>query len=242
MEQKKQVYQPYALTLSDAVELMPFAVLAPTKLPWSEDETYRTELRYFSPLAPGYFGILDIYYRHIDGATLLVREGDTSPRINTTIEVDFSDSDEIERGARVLRIISPTGEAGPCYVSFHHGGTHVVIIASALDRERVVDFAASFEVARRNPLQRLLLVPIGRQRPVVIGVALGLLTGVLDGVLSPRDFSYRSLILWMFFFGLAGFMLSLWFRFAAKQSRSRAKLDIVAQLSGGGLWDKELDG
>jgi hypothetical protein len=36
IEQKKQVFQPYALTLADVVELMPFTVLVPTTLPWPD--------------------------------------------------------------------------------------------------------------------------------------------------------------------------------------------------------------
>ncbi len=61
-----------------------------------------------------------------------------------------------------------------------------MIIASGIERERVVDFAASFEAARRDPLRKLL-VPIKRQGLVGIGGALGLFMGVLDGITSPRE-------------------------------------------------------
>jgi hypothetical protein len=205
-----RAYQSHTLTLSDAVALMPFGVLAPTKLPWPEDEVEQVEVRYLSPLMPGYFARLDFFYRHKGGAWLHIREGDTNPRIDPTLGIDFSESDEIERGGRTLRIISPNGDAGPWYVAFHHRGTHVVILASDLSREQAADVAASFKAVEREPWLKVGDWLI-RRGPVAIGAILGLFTGIADGALSPRDFSSVSMMLWICFFGLSGFIVSLLF-------------------------------
>ena len=53
IEPRTGVYRSHALTLSDAVDLMAFAVVARTKLPWPEDEIEPVEVRYLSPLIPG---------------------------------------------------------------------------------------------------------------------------------------------------------------------------------------------
>jgi hypothetical protein len=241
MESKKQVYQPYALTLSDAVERMPFTVLMPTRLPWPADEVERVDVRYLSPLAPGYFAKLDIGYRHKGGATLRVLEGDTCPRIDPTIQIDFTDSDQVESVRRELRITFPTGEPGPCHVAFHQNGTHVVIFAWEVERERVADFVRSFEVVKRKRWRKLSAFFKSRGA-IGIGAFLGLITGVIDGRLSPRDFSFGGLILWAFLFGLAGFIVSLSGKFAVRPTRSHAKFQVAPQLSWAGVWDHDLDG
>jgi hypothetical protein len=232
-----QVYRPHALTITDAVEMMPFAVLLPTKLPWEEDEVAGVAVHYLTPLVPGYFGRLGISYRNKRGAALRVCEGDTSPRIDAAIRCDFSDSDHVEKEGRAFKVVSPTGDIGECYVAFEHKGTHVVICASGLERERVVEFAASFKVARRKHWRRLSGV-VARQGPVGIGVALGLIAGVIDGVTSRRDFSVGTLFLWIIFFGLAGYI----FRCALNRvRRPTGKFAASHVLCAGGVWDPQMD-
>ncbi len=146
MGSKRQVFQSEELTFEEAVDRVPFTVLLPKTLPWPEDEIEETWVRYMRPLALGYFAKLVFIYWH-KGPALFVQESDTSPRIDPTVDCDFSDSDQIEKGDRVLSVVSTSGG---CYATFEHSGTHVVIYSSQLEREQVAEIAPSYEPAERN--------------------------------------------------------------------------------------------
>ncbi len=145
---KRLIFQVEELTISEAVNRVPFTVLLPTELPWPERRIQRILVQFFRPLVPGYFAKLDIIYWCKGMPGLYVGQSDTSPRIDPTVGCDFSDSDLIEKLGCVVAIVSPIGERrGGYYATFQRAGTHVVIYSSNLSREQLASFAASFEPA-----------------------------------------------------------------------------------------------
>jgi hypothetical protein len=148
---RRRVYQRDGISILEAVRRVPFTVLVPQRPPATADEVEKVEVYYLTPLVKGYFARLDIiYWLKVKGPLMLVSQSDTSPRIDPTVGCDFSDSDQIEVGGRILSLISPKGEHGGCYATFQYLGTHVVIYAPSLGRDRVTEFAASFESAKRK--------------------------------------------------------------------------------------------
>src|SRR4051794_28111239 len=53
-------------------------------------------------------------------------------------------------------------------------------------------------------------LPAAARRASAIGIGSGLIAGLIDGVLAPRDFSLGSLLAFGLFGGITGFSFWLW--------------------------------
>lgn len=150
MKTGRQVFRVDDITLAEAVERVPFTILVPRRLPWPGEGTEQVWVRYFHPIVPGYFAKLAIIYWYRGEPTLYVHESDTSPTIDVTVGLDFSEPEYLETGGRALRTIKTTrgGYYGYC-VAFEHERTHVVIYSQVSDRQGIADLSASFEALER---------------------------------------------------------------------------------------------
>jgi hypothetical protein len=120
------------LTLAGAVARVPFAVLVPSRLP---DPSHAVlEVMYHPPRVNGGRPHLTLMYR-----------GDGHLWLNQSyMPADLSEYEweMVERDGRRMEISDPGAEAGTRIVRLEHLGTHVDIW-SVLDRERLLDLAAS---------------------------------------------------------------------------------------------------
>jgi hypothetical protein len=130
------------LTLEAAVARMPFVVLVPAHLPDPEHSTVM--VMYHPPrLRPSraYLGLM--YMGSEEYGSLWINQSDTPDP-----EVDELDWEHVERNGRSMRLSDP-GAEGMRVVALEQEGTHVTVW-SELDRERILDLAASLVPPHRQ--------------------------------------------------------------------------------------------
>ena len=126
------------LTLAAAAARMPFTVLVPTRVP--EGKGVRTEVMFHPPRLNSPRPYLTLMYM---GEDYLVVNQSATPA-----QLDEWEWESVERGGRRLEISDPGPGKGKRLVRLEHLGTHVDIW-SDLDRERLLDVAASLALASR---------------------------------------------------------------------------------------------
>jgi hypothetical protein len=125
------------LTLEAAVARMPFTVLIPTRVPDPEHNHF--EVLYYPPRSRSRRRGLSLMYR--GGQSLWIHESDSAEPDLANMEWE-----QIERDGKRMSISDPGGDAGTRILAMEQQGTHVMIV-SDLDRERLIDVAASLVAA-----------------------------------------------------------------------------------------------
>jgi hypothetical protein len=130
------------LTLEAAVARMPFVVLVPARLP--DPEHSSVMVMYHPPRLRSSRAFLCLMYMGSEeNGSLWINQSDTPDP-----EADKLDWEQVERNGRSMRLSDP-GAEGMRVAALEQEGTHVTLW-SELDRERILDLAASLVPAHRQ--------------------------------------------------------------------------------------------